>query len=129
MVHSKVNDENKSVHILLIDDEVELLSLIAETLVDLGYTPTATTDGREALRFFQEQPNKYKVIISDNNMPLLSGGEIAAAARKIRADIPVILISGSNEQDVLAQSPVPVEVLSKPFDNFELDTLIRKLNT
>ncbi len=117
----------KQPHILLVDDEEELLSLLAETLTDLNYQVTATTNARRALELFTDGPNNFQVIVSDNNMPFLSGGDLAFAARRLRQDIPVILISGDSEEAVLEQIAVPVKVLTKPFDDTELDAAIRNL--
>lgn len=122
-----MTDDKKQPHILLVDDEAELLNLLAETLEDLHYMVTATTDSRQALQFFQQQPHSYQIIISDNNMPFVSGGELAVTARNLRQDIPVILISGDSEEAVRDQIPIPVKVLTKPFDDTELDAAIRSL--
>lgn len=119
--------DSKQPHILLVDDEEELLSLLAETLADLKYQVTSTTNARCALELFTAAPDKYHVIISDNNMPFLSGGDLATAARKLRHNIPVILISGDSEEAVLEQIAVPVKVLTKPFDDTELNAAIRNL--
>jgi DNA-binding response OmpR family regulator len=86
------------VKILVVDDDLDLLSLISFALKQAGYLVVEAKDGKMALAAFErDQPD---LAILDVNMPHLSGLEVL---KKIRADgrmTPVILLTvRSSEQD------------------------------
>lgn len=114
-------------HILLVEDEPELLDLIAETLRDFGFDVTASPVSSDALRLFTEKPEGFDLVISDQNMPGMAGAELMSAIRRIRHDIPLMLMTGDCEQSFGALSDSKVRVLGKPFDDQELVKEIRTL--
>ncbi|MDJ0882902.1 MAG: PAS domain S-box protein [Desulfobacterales bacterium] len=83
--------------LLLVDDEVQLLDMQRQMLERLGYEVTATSNSVEALSLFCEQPEAYDLMITDQTMPGLTGGELAAQVLHIREDLPVILCTGFSE--------------------------------
>ena len=67
-------------------------------------------------------PQTFDLVLSDNSMPGLSGLELATAVGDLRADLPVVLISGLSGElspDALAAHNVTC-LLSKPIDSREL---------
>ena len=83
--------------ILFVDDEEILVDLGCELLKKLGYQVESTTSPDQALKVFQERPNRFDLVITDLTMPRITGAELAAKLIQIRADIPIILCSGYNE--------------------------------
>jgi PAS domain S-box-containing protein len=81
-------------HILFVDDEQSLVSLGKIMLEELGYRITATTDGGEALAAFKLRPGDFDLVVTDQTMPHLSGGDLAKALLQIRPGLPVILTTG-----------------------------------
>ncbi|WP_437296361.1 response regulator [Sorangium sp. So ce426] len=114
---------NKSV--LIIDDDVDLATTLAETLRDLGYEATPFFSGREALERLLdgERPG---VILLDLMMPKMNGWKVCDELCAIPAleEIPVVIMTAASN----IKQPMPTharEVLSKPF---ELDALLRTID-
>jgi CheY-like chemotaxis protein len=80
--------------VLLVDDEDALVKMMQPRLRALGYRVTTRLDSMDAWRTFQAAPQSFDVIITDLNMPQMSGVGFLQHARKVRSDIPVILFSG-----------------------------------
>jgi len=80
--------------ILLIDDELMLVEMGQAMLERLGYTVTVHTDSREALSAFENRPNDFDLVITDQTMPMMTGMDIAQRMLLIRADLPIILCTG-----------------------------------
>jgi signal transduction histidine kinase/DNA-binding response OmpR family regulator len=97
--------------ILLVDDEEVLGALCKQGLQLLGYRVTARSDSQEALEEFQHRPQDFDLLITDLAMPGLSGVELTSRIRKIRPDLPAILITGA------FQVPEAMDGISTPFDD------------
>jgi len=80
--------------ILLVDDEVGLVTVGKHMLEKLGYHVVTMTSGIEALEAFRAQPDKFDLIITDQTMPHMTGMDLAKEFLGIRPDIPVILCTG-----------------------------------
>jgi CHASE2 domain-containing sensor protein/signal transduction histidine kinase len=83
-----------SEHILFVDDEAALVDIAREALVELGYRVTAMTSPVDALECLRRDASSFDVLITDLTMPRVTGIQLAAEARRIRADLPVILCTG-----------------------------------
>ncbi|MDP7097099.1 MAG: adenylate/guanylate cyclase domain-containing protein [Rhodospirillales bacterium] len=91
-------------HILVVDDEEFSRSIITRQLVNIGHTVSFADGGRQGLAMSDREP--FDVILLDLMMPDLNGFEVLA---RLKADshtqnIPVIMISGNNEQEKVIQS-------------------------
>ena len=84
-------------HILLVDDEENIVHMIHHMLERLGYHVTGRTSSVEALEAFRSQPKKFDIIITDQTMPNMTGEELAKELLQIRPDIPIILCTGFSE--------------------------------
>lgn len=80
--------------IMYIDDEEALAFLMSRTLERLGYQCVAFTSPDTALQEFRTHPHHFAAVITDMQMPSLSGLELARAVRQIRLDVPVAVASG-----------------------------------
>jgi CheY-like chemotaxis protein len=83
--------------LLLVDDEEQLLGMQCQMLERLGYEVTATTSSVEALNLFCRDPESFDLMITDQTMPNLTGGDLAAQVLHIRDDLPIILCTGFSE--------------------------------
>jgi len=83
-----------SERILFIDDEEVLTNLNKIILEQLGYKVTISSNSRQALQIFQDQPDQFDLIITDQTMPGMTGAELAARMLRIRPDLPIILCTG-----------------------------------
>ncbi len=115
--------------ILFVDDEASLAELAQKMLSRLGYQMTVRTSSVEALRFFQEDPGDFDLVITDMTMPVLSGDRFAVKIMRIRPDIPIILCTGYNE-NITEEKAKKIGIrafLLKPLQLRELATTIRKV--
>ena len=80
--------------ILLIDDEEMLVQMGKSLLESLGYRVTAGTNSIEALTAFQDQPDAFDLVITDQTMPDMTGSDLAQHMLQIRPNLPIILCTG-----------------------------------
>jgi PAS domain S-box-containing protein len=80
--------------VLVVDDELPLMRLAEETLAQLGYAPSGFQSSRAALDAFAADPDRYDLVLTDETMPELTGTRLAREIRKLRSDVPVMLMSG-----------------------------------
>jgi PAS domain S-box-containing protein len=80
--------------LLFVDDEDELVALSQTLLEKMGYQVRTCHDGEEALDAFARDPDAFDAMITDITMPGMSGLDLAQKIREIRADFPVIVMSG-----------------------------------
>ena len=83
--------------LLLIDDEEILIDLYKKMLNGQGYEVRTETNPWEAIAVFRRQPENFDLVITDQNMPDMSGERLVRELKSLRPDIPVILCSGSDE--------------------------------
>jgi len=112
--------------ILIVDDDLELLSLISYALRQAGYITVEANDGAAGLEMFEaESP---ALVILDVNLPRLSGLEVC---RKIRdaGDTPVMMLTVRNaeEDQVQALDLGADDYLTKPFSPRTLLARVRAL--
>jgi CheY-like chemotaxis protein len=82
-----------------------------------GYTSSV-----EALAVFAAEPQRFDAVLTDETMPQLSGSQMALQARKIRPDIPILLMSGyvgPNTSALACQASIN-DLLPKPLASREI---------
>jgi len=84
-------------HILFVEDEPALLELGRRQLEALGYRVTASASSLEALERFRMHPDTYDLLITDNNMPRMTGLALATEVLKMRPAMKVMMVSGLAE--------------------------------
>ena len=80
--------------VMIVDDERSLVMFAEETLAELGYEPTGFDSSVDALQAFSADPRRFDLVLTDETMPDLSGTELAREIRRLRPDIPIVLMSG-----------------------------------
>jgi two-component system cell cycle sensor histidine kinase/response regulator CckA len=103
--------------VVLVADDEDLVRDVADTMLrQMGFEVVAVANGREAVRAFAQGPDRFDLVLLDLTMPVMTGGEALVAIRQIRPDIPVLVMSGYNEQDTpMAGGQQPTAFLHKPF--------------
>ena len=84
---------NNSKTILLAEDEAVFRELCRTIFERAGFSLIAAEDGQEALRIASEHPDAIDLLVSDVQMPGLTGPELATALRRTRPGLRVLLIS------------------------------------
>lgn len=115
--------------ILLIDDEEILVEMGRTMLERLGYKVTVRTSSIDALVTFQNQPDKFDAVITDQTMPVMTGVDLARRVLQIRPDIPIILCTGYSSlvNEEQARACGIKEFAMKPITKKGLATLLRKV--
>ena len=108
--------------IMVVDDEPALVALAEETLAGLGYEPVGFKSSVAALTAFRATPHRFDAVITDETMPDLTGSELAHDLRKVRPDIPIVMMSGYAGKQLLnrAASLGVSEILRKPLLRSEI---------
>jgi CheY-like chemotaxis protein len=117
-----------SSNLLIIDDNKEILASIERYFVQKNYKVTAVTNGLDAIKLLDTELNEFDAIITDLNMPTISGVGVISIVKQKFPHIPVIAITGYYEehQSLINEAQVD-EILEKPFDYAELEKIIVKL--
>ena len=125
------NTERKqgSGRILLVDDEVTLVSVGKQMLERLGYSVTGVSDSEKALEIFSASPDDFDLIIADYMMPRLTGDVFVGKVLEIRGDIPVILCTGYGD-NFTAESVKKMkfsDLMNKPIRFAELSEAVKRV--
>jgi DNA-binding NtrC family response regulator len=102
--------------ILIVDDEPELVRLAEEMVASLGYEAIGFSNATAAIESFRRAPARFDAVLTDERMPVLQGTALAGMIHELRADIPVLLVTGHRERqtDDRAQRAGILEILDKP---------------
>jgi PAS domain S-box-containing protein len=91
--------------ILYIDDDEALVFLMQRLLERRGFRISGYSDQREALAALRARPDAFDLVVSDYNMPGMSGLDVAREVRAIRADLPLAIASGFIDEQLRAEAP------------------------
>ena len=89
----------RKIKILWTDDEVEVLKPHILFLEEKGYEIDTCSNGNDTIDLVRQ--NRYDLIFLDENMPGLSGIETLKLIKEVRTDIPVVMITKSDEEDLM----------------------------
>jgi len=122
-------DLSEGERILLIDDEDILVEMGQTMLERLGYKVTARTNSIDALVAFQNEPDKFDAVITDQTMPVMTGIDLSRRFLQIRPDIPIILCTGYSSLVNEAQArAVGIKGFAmKPLTKNKLTALLRSV--
>ena len=115
--------------ILFVDDEASLVKLVTQMLERQGYEVLGKTSPTEALKLFQEESDKFDLVITDMTMPELPGDRLVHEIIKIRPTIPVILCTGHSDrmdEGKAMESGIAAYVM-KPLVKKDLAVTVRKV--
>lgn len=115
--------------ILFIDDE-ELLAEMGKSMIErLGYRVTVRRNSIEALTTFQNHPDQFDLVITDQTMPGMTGSDLARRMLQIRPGMPIILCTGYSSvmSEENARSLGIKGFAFKPLAKNDLAALIRKV--
>ena len=120
----------QAVRVLVVDDEIDAMEIIAAYLEAQGYSVSAATNGEDALAIAGVMPPT--ILITDIRMPHMDGNSLVKALRARNPGMPVIVMTGHPGD---AERPVddddgadaPVMVMPKPLDLQELLGILDEL--
>ena len=112
--------------ILLVDDEAEFVTTLAERLEIRGFKAEAAISGQQALELVKDR--NFDAAILDVKMPGMDGLEVMKKIRELHPDVPVILLTGygSTDDGVQGVNKGAFDYLMKPLDIEELISKIQE---
>lgn len=110
--------------ILVVDDDALINLNTVDMLEELGHAAVEAFSGREALQILADRSD-IDVLVTDHSMPGMTGVELAAAARALRPNLPVLLATGYSELPDGVASDLPR--LEKPFGPEDLGRKIAEI--
>lgn len=115
-----------SLRILLVDDDIELRTVIADSLSDLGHEVIAVGDGEEALSLLNGDI-RPDIAILDFAMPGMNGAAVAQRIAKHLPSLPILFVSGYADTEMIKNAAgANATIIQKPFDLTVLEDHIRK---
>ena len=112
--------------ILIVDDEDAVCSVTKRILESNQYRTPVAKNGAEAVALYANDANEINLVLTDLNMPSMSGPDTIAMLRKINPNVRIIVATGAySAHGVTSATEMGVQALmKKPFDVFSLlDTL------
>jgi DNA-binding response OmpR family regulator len=119
------SEATRPVRILVVDDDPVLCLFNAELLAKAGFEVDTAPDGEAGLDALQMK--RYDLLITDNNMPKISGLELLRTLRLVDKALPAILVSGAMPLDELKREPQLrlAAMLPKPFTPHDFLSTVR----
>jgi len=113
--------------ILVVDDEPDICRLSTEVLIRSGYEVAAAEDGAAAWQALKT--HSYDLLITDHNMPKVTGVELLKKLHAARMAMPVILVTGAVPTEELKRHPwLQIDAtLLKPYTTDELLVTVQKV--
>ena len=113
-------------HVLLVDDEEELVLTLIERLAYRGITADYATSGDKAIEKFGN--SSYDIVVIDLKLPGMSGEELLRYVKKSHPHLPVLMITGhgSGHDGTFSKPDGVYDLLPKPIDISELIKIMRK---
>jgi len=114
--------------ILLVDDDPRVRRPLRLALEHCGFRVVEAGDGDEGLDLHAQTPG-VRLVVVDHRMPRLSGLEVLAELRRRDPALPVVLVSGHTQAELLGggAAPRPDAFLRKPFELADLARTVRSL--
>lgn len=114
------------IKILWADDEIQLLKPHVMFLEQKGYEVTTTNSGNEALDLLKD--NFFDILFLDENMPGLSGLEVLDAIKMTKPNLPVVMITKSEEESIMEEAIGSniVDYLIKPVNPNQILLCLKK---
>ena len=116
-----------SFHILIVDDEPEVLDVLCRVVGSFGYRATGASGGGDALLRFES--DSYDLVITDLVMPDMSGWNLLREVKRLYSPIPVVVVTGfipENSEEMLSSAQAD-GYLVKPIDGIDLSILLKAL--
>lgn len=113
-------------HILWVDDEIELLKPYILFLEEKGYKISSVNNGHEAITLNQQ--NNFDLILLDENMPGITGLQTLSELKRDKAHVPVIMVTKSEEENIMedAIGSKIADYLIKPVNPHQILLAIKK---
>ncbi len=115
--------------ILVVDDDPQMQLAIKTSLMRAGYEASVAANGKQALKFLEE--DTFEAIVSDQRMPEMGGSELLANIQERGIDTPFVMITayGTITQAVEAMQAGAADFITKPFSADDLIRVIERVTS
>ncbi len=115
------------VSVLVVEDEVLISNLVADVLSASGFVVHEVTTADEALRYIGSGAD-IDVLFTDINLPGdMDGAELAARARELRPEMPIVYASGRFKLSDISPLVSRSLFMAKPYDPADVCALLTRL--
>jgi DNA-binding NtrC family response regulator len=112
--------------ILVVDDNEWVLKTVVSILEQANFRVLSARSGPDAIKLAEETPGKIDLLLSDVNMPEMSGPDLGEALKKVRSELHVMLMSGEADGRLLILN-YGWAFIDKPFVAVKLVTMINEV--
>ncbi|MCP8937525.1 response regulator [Alsobacter sp. SYSU M60028] len=120
----QVEQRGRNETVLLVEDDVDLRSILTDMLRELGYGVLVASDGAEALTLAGR--HAFDLALLDFAMPGMTGAETARELKRLHPRLPILFASGHANTQELAGIGSASKLLRKPFETAELARRLRE---
>jgi two-component system, response regulator PdtaR len=115
------------ISVLVVEDEVLISNLVADALSASGFLVHEVTTADEALEYI-DSGAAIDVLFTDINLPGgMNGAELAARAREIRPEMPIVYASGRYKLSEIAPLVPRSLIMAKPYDPNDVCAILTRL--
>jgi two-component system cell cycle sensor histidine kinase/response regulator CckA len=113
--------------ILVVDDDAGVLALVAEILRNANFRVLTARDGAEAVALAGKTADRIDLLLSDVDMPLMTGPDLGEHLKKARPDMHVMLMSGGGVAGNLLVLNYGWAFIQKPFLSVKLVAMVTEV--
>ena len=124
-VSEEVSDSNTLETILVVDDDPAVLKMVCTILRNAGFQVLTAISGASAVRLAHSRQDRIDLLLSDVDMPHMSGPALGQVLKVLRPDIHVMLMSGGGVDGSLLVLNYGWAFIEKPFINAKLVQMIK----
>jgi|GEM_PF-6565281 len=127
-IHKEVPQGNGE-HLLIVEDEAALQTILREFFTNENYTVSVANDGIQALKIYEKQAESVDVIITDLGLPRMTGQELIRELQKRAPHLPIIATTGyfDPEQEARLKAKGFKHILYKPVDIGEINRVVTQV--
>jgi DNA-binding NtrC family response regulator len=105
-LHGARDAHGKGQHVLYVDDDEVMAVMVQGLLQRLGYRATYMLEADAAIESIEREPGNFDLVVTDFNMPNVSGLDLVRALARVRPDLPVVISSGYVSDELRANASV-----------------------
>jgi DNA-binding NtrC family response regulator len=125
-----MDEPRVQLEVLVVDDEPNVRELILAYFKALGIRAQGAQDGLSAIATLQRSRGRFRLVITDLNLPGADGFAVLQAARQASAECSVVIITGyaSLDSAIQAVRVGAYDYLTKPFSIGQFDAILRRIH-